>query len=277
MAEKRGVEGIALVFMFVLLLIAVLSITLTSESDFAAVAFSFSPSFLFIIICFVLEEKDFLHNRALFWTLPFVLCVLFFFAASALTPRLDILNLTFLNLAICLVFMAMLSFMGFFEKSIEGIFAALKEEEPKAAVKQAEKQNLDEYILSIEDKCKAINFVIGRVYSVHNGGTKEIRDIIRIPQEWYNHFSSIAHNITEDNKVQVISLLNELLERLNILYETESRVFGDMQHRLKNLKRDTRGRSKVIEVIVANDKDPVQNYVESAIDYCLKTKKALRQ
>jgi len=44
---------------------------------------------------------------------------------------------------------------------------------------------------------------------------------------------------------------------------------------LKNIERDSHGREKVIDVVIRNDKDPVETYYNSAIEFCNKLKQEL--
>jgi len=126
-----------------------------------------------------------------------------------------------------------------------------------------QEEPLDRLVHSIEDKVKAINGVIGRVYRRSNGGTELVRNLIKIRSEWYNEFNALAKS---RDKEKIIALLDKIERRLNRLFRTERDVFGNTNFR--NLKREKGGTSKIIDVLKQNDNDPVDVYLENALISC---------
>ena len=76
------------------------------------------------------------------------------------------------------------------------------------------KKNFKYNLRGIEDKCKAINFVIGRVYSDKKGGNKEVREQLKINRDLYNTFSEITANFSNDNVKDLIIILILLIHSL---------------------------------------------------------------
>lgn len=129
-----------------------------------------------------------------------------------------------------------------------------------------ERAKLPDVVQSIEDKCKAINFAIGRVYRSSNGGTKTLRERLRVPREWYNEFSE---STDEDREQRAVVLIRKILDRLFLLVHKENEVLSDNELKnLKNLERSSNGDSTVLDVLSRNDSDPVQHYFAVAVDAC---------
>ncbi len=141
-------------------------------------------------------------------------------------------------------------------------------------------EKLKEYVQSIEDKAKGINFAIGRVYRSSNGGTATMRDRLKINREWYNEFYDIKEEDLEEGDKEKIErakvLLHKIHDRLKVLARRENDVFHkDEISRLKNLARNGAGEDAVIDVLKTNDRDPVENYYVSAVDFCERILKEL--
>lgn len=129
------------------------------------------------------------------------------------------------------------------------------------------KENFSISLRSIEDKCKAINFVIGRVYSNKKGGTKEIRDLLHINRELYNAFSDMTHNFTKENVQEFVRIISIIQRKLNLYTYPEKHVFNVQQGRIK-LKRNTNGTDAILDVLANNDNDPVKDYYSEAKEIC---------
>jgi hypothetical protein len=145
--------------------------------------------------------------------------------------------------------------------------------EKKAVVE--EKKSLQEYIHSIEDKSKALNFAIGRVYNKFHGGTDELRDKLRIPAEWYNEFSLIGVGTDKIDLEKLNDIITKFELQLKNFEKTEYEVFRDKANSLKNLIRDVKGNDLVIDVLDHNDKDPVLSYYKGALEFCTKIKEEI--
>lgn len=266
-----------------ILILFILLIGLTTHSELFLVAVGFLPTIIYVItIISLIEDKS--HNRYIVWLLPLILSTLFYIITNifntALFTQMKTDDLTVLNLILSYTFAAILSFVGIFKyeesQYLDKIGALEKdkvdlEKELSALknVKRVTRENLRDYMQGIEDKCKALNFVIGRVYSDKNGGDKEMREKLKINKELYNEFSKIMSNYTVAKKESALLLTEKILNHLNTLFSTEKDIFKEKCAKLKNIKRDSDSKSKIIEVLIKNDKDPVRTYFEGAMDNCL--------
>ncbi len=129
-------------------------------------------------------------------------------------------------------------------------------------------EDILQVIHGVEDKAKALNFVIGRVYSVYHGGTDKLRNRVRIDKTWYAEFNEIDAKDSGRRRAQAIVLLGKIKDRLELLKKSEKDIFGDDASKLRNIKRSADGRDRVIDVLVRNDKDPVQQYYDGALSFC---------
>jgi antitoxin component of MazEF toxin-antitoxin module/uncharacterized membrane protein YhaH (DUF805 family) len=130
-------------------------------------------------------------------------------------------------------------------------------------------EKISEYVHSIEDKAKALNFAIGRVYKTSNGGTAVMRERLKIPAEWYNEFNLYKD---EDLKTQLDNagiLVRKIRDRLSLYTKPEHEVFTKTEFSgLKNIVRNKEGNDAIIDVLKTNDKDPVEHYYVAACDFC---------
>lgn len=125
------------------------------------------------------------------------------------------------------------------------------------------------FVSSIEDKSKAINAAIGRVYSVKHGGSESLRKKIRIDAEHYNEINELKKLPLDKRRILAIELLRKIKDKLDLLNKPENQVFdkSELQH-LSNLVRDSGGNDKILEVLIKNDKDPVKQYYDGALEFC---------
>jgi hypothetical protein len=131
------------------------------------------------------------------------------------------------------------------------------------------KDNFSITLRSVEDKCKAINFVIGRVYSDKKGASPEIRDALRIDAELYNSFSEITADFKDDDAHALFDLLNKLHARL-VIFEMKEKDFFTLGEAKLPVERDINGNDKILDVLIRNDKDPVADYHTEAKEVCEK-------
>jgi len=131
-----------------------------------------------------------------------------------------------------------------------------------------EEDEVSTVVHSIEDKVKALNFVIGRVYSVYKGGSERMRNRVRVDKDWYGEFNAIGAHDTKRRRAEALVLLSKIKDRLDLLEKTERDVFGEEHGSLRNLSRSADGSDTVIDVLVRNDKDPVRRYYDGARGFC---------
>ncbi|HII71863.1 TPA: hypothetical protein HA265_03860, partial [Candidatus Woesearchaeota archaeon] len=129
------------------------------------------------------------------------------------------------------------------------------------------KKEVQVSLRSIEDKCKALNFVIGRVYADKRGGSPEIREKIHIPREMYNEFSEIIQHPKKAEAAKLMKVLRLILAKLEQMELEEGSVFKPKKGRipLERQKGDP-----VLAVLARNDNDPVIDYHAEAKLICQK-------
>jgi len=223
----------------------------SSNAPFGAVIAGFLPSILSLLFLIsVVETKRHVEYS---WIMPVVFSAVFLALGLLQAPpfgQMEIGKLTFFNLILSYIFLIIISYPEAYRKE--------EHSEPKE-----EERNIEQHLHSIEDKCKAINFVIGRVYRSSNGGTTSMRDDVRIKSEHYNEFDKMVKEGTKD---QMIDALDKIGQDLFKLQKTEKEVFGTKMHFLKNLVRDEHGNSRIVDVLARNDNDPVMNYYADALE-----------
>ncbi len=276
-----GRFAIAVIFVFYLALLTFLAVLL--DASLPNVIVGFSPSLLTLILSIILLEKMKGKNIGIIWLLPLIFTTAFYMLAqqNIMLQQMDIPVLSALNLLVSYILVAFLTTVGVLrvDKYIEQVRTTkpIKQKPIKEVELEITPKKALEYIQSIEDKSKAINFVIGRVYRMSNGGTKEIRNEIKIKPEWYNEFSTLNENTLKEKRTHAKSLVKKIQDQLQKLLLTEKEVFKSEQKDLKNLKRKEDGSNKIIDVLKNNDKDPVEVYARSALEFCDKTLEVLEK
>ncbi|MFT4261198.1 MAG: hypothetical protein ACMXX9_02075 [Candidatus Woesearchaeota archaeon] len=129
------------------------------------------------------------------------------------------------------------------------------------------KTTVSSTLRGVEDKCKAINFVIGRVYADKRGGSSEIRQKLHIPSELYNSFSRLRNDYEPEEIPQIIDLVRNIYNHLIQLELPEHNLIKTKKEHLPVL-RDPDGKSKIIDVLENNDNDPVREYFLEAKEIC---------
>jgi hypothetical protein len=284
---------------------AVVFFSWAADANLATVFICLMPLLLHISFFFIFLE----HEKKLFqtmWLLPLILSALFYFAwyseffgilKSVDGPAIFVLN-------IVLSYLTNVLFIMFYHKKIK---SSKKEKQLKKnyedlhktylqqnkkyqnevnflkkQVQEYEdelkitKQNLSFNLRSIEDKCKSINFVIGRVYGKKKGGSEKIRDILRINSDWYNSFSELAQNFQAKNSARLFLALDNIYNKLKLLEMEERDVFDKSTLSKLKLERKEDGSNKIIDVLVKNDNDPVLDYYKEAMEICTKLMDYLR-
>ncbi|MBN1645634.1 hypothetical protein JW868_01190 [Candidatus Woesearchaeota archaeon] len=135
---------------------------------------------------------------------------------------------------------------------------------------QITKQNFNVTLRSIEDKCKSINFVIGRVYSNKHGGDRDLRGMLRIPKELYNLFSDLTRTFTDRDKPRLTNILKQILQKLDNMEIPEKDVIPVILYQKLTIKRDSSGNDRILSILERNDKDPIGDYHREAKEICSK-------
>ena len=289
----RNIEtlfGMVYFFCFIVFLFVVAAL---SGANMFNVFVGFLPTMIAIVASVAIFDMIDGNKKPLLLAVPLVLCGLFYILGTTGThvvfTKIDVPNITALNFIISFLFIIVSLFLGevehrvFEEQEEQELDEELEDVDEKLGVdspqdefkmdhglREADQKDIDEYIQSIEDKAKALNSVIGRVYAKRRGGTEEVRDAVRIPKEWYNEFAQLE-NLDPATKVKKVRhLVNLVYERLMLWGQPENVVFGYRHKYLKSLNRDPEGNTPIVDVLATNDRDPVEVYYKSAIDFCEK-------
>ncbi len=287
-------EGFS-IFALIVLFIIILFSALNTGAPLIFVILGFLPTLVTIILCILIFDGT-LYSMIILWLVPFVLSGLFFLIGSGKTLSglgMDVGSLVAINIVFSIIYLALflilvklLSTNEHHKKTEtnehhEGINQEgthhPEDHVPLHAMKHIDKPEIiKEYVSSIEDKSKALNFVIGRVYNKYHGGSKQFREKLSLKPQWYNEFSQALHNEQQPDKKKLLIILAHIDTQLNLLHRSERDMMTDDQlASLKNLVRDPDGVDSILEVLKKNDKDPVESYYEGAKEFCLKLKDIL--
>lgn len=292
-ARFRNIEtlfGMIYFFCFVIFLFVVAAL---SKANMFNVFVGFLPTMIAIIASVAIFDMVTKNRKPMLLAVPLILCGAFFMIGTAgvhpVFNAIDVPNITALNFIISFLFIIVSLFLGEVEQRVFedqeeqeldeeledvdedlGIDLAKNEFKMDPGLSKMDEKELDKYIQSIEDKAKALNSVIGRVYAKRRGGTADIRDAVKISKDWYNEFAQLE-NLDPATKVKKVRhLVNLVYERLMLWRSSEVAVFGYRHKYLKGLNRDPDGNTPIIDVLITNDRDPVEVYYRSAIDFCEK-------
>jgi hypothetical protein len=267
--RRKRFEVFAAFFLAALLAVTFM-ISMSADANPFIVLFSFTPTLFTVVIAMIVYEahKD---NKNILWVLPLIFTFSFHWLASNAQGSLGSVNvevLTAMNIFFSFFYLIVNYFL------LQSPAPKMKSGDVKVVVKEREviPEDLTKFIASIEDKGKALNFAIGRVYNAYHGGTKELRQKINIKQEWYDEFSQIPNDPKELDFVSLSALISTIEARLRLLEKSEVEIFGGEHKKFKNLVRSEDGSDSVLEILDKNDKDPVKSYVEGALEFCGKVK-----
>lgn len=312
-SRKTGTVSRAIeIFYVVLFAIFIFWVGASSSSPGEAVLVGFSPTLIYIIISIILLERM-KKTDIVLTVLPLVLAFFFFMLGNvgSIPPfdRMETGKLSILNLILSYLFLFMIRLYGhltifnissLIEKGVEKLEEEAEEEKEEmqeqyaravqakdmdiaiAAIappkpeeyielrQEEDKESLKKIVESIESNCKTLNSVIGRVYRRSNGCTSLMRELIEVKKEWYNEFNVLTKTA---DKEKMLEIIDKIEKRLNQLFRTERDIFGNAE--IKNIKRDPFGNSRIIDVLIMNDKDPVETYFENALSLCGKAREKL--
>jgi hypothetical protein len=276
----------------------VILLSLMTESSPFLTFLGFIPLLLTIIVSYVLVDKYHAESGFLM-VFPFIFVGVFLLLGVAgLLGGIDYLSLATINIILGIVFEMILVVQHSLlvhhhiksekhEKKTETHTHAgfhtdsknLASEDTlvyKDMIDFRDDTDVERLVASIEDKAKAINAVIGRVYSARKGGTEHMRKKIRVDPTHYNEFSELKDEEVSKRKIAAIRLINKIRDRLLLLQQREIDVFTKTEvEMLMNLKREHYGHDKILEVLTKNDSDPIKTYHESALQFCDKVAKDL--
>lgn len=267
-------ETVSILYLVIMFIFITITAYAGNHSLFLVMV-GFSPTILTIIISLMIHEQA-KHHKHLLWIVPLIVMAGFFaLKDSVLFMNMDIEVLTGINFLLAMIYVVL-------------AFAVYGKNEEKASIeaveeimhlsnkdKKIEEKELTDYINSIEDKSKALNFTIGRVYNQYHGGSKKIREKIQIPSDWYNEFSLVGIAKGKIDKEKLLHLISKFELQLKILEKTEYEVFEEEVSKLRNLIREPHGKDKIINVLDYNDKDPVRSYYEGALEFCQRIKEEI--
>lgn len=276
-----------------------------NQVQLSKVFLCFLPAVASMIAVIIVLETQLQHIRVINWVIPLLAALAFYIIAttsgSAYLAGVDVPNIAVANFIVSIILVigiesmisaqgraphgkARLHYTSEEGSEVEETVTRNSTESSSSGYTEGEDMSFsrdtkqfEEYIQSIEDKCKAINFVIGRVYSNKHGGSPKLRESIRFNPDWYNTFSKIESGSIMKNIVMLKKVLWSIYDRLLLLGKHEADVFTKADiSRLKGLARDEKGSDQIITVLSNNDKDPVMTYYQSAHEFCRKATEELR-
>jgi hypothetical protein len=252
-----------------------------------------SPVLLTIIVTYILVDKYHLESGFLM-IFPFIFTGIFLMLGYAnLLRGINYVTLSSINIIFGLLFEAVITvYYSFLRRkrkkaNLTETPAITEKEEPAQEFVEPKKdvlvikldsdEDLNKFVSSIEDKAKAINAVIGRVYSVKHGGTEPMRKKIKIDPAHYNEINELKNEEPGLRRETAARLLKKISDRLALLQKPEIGVFdsNDLSG-LVNLERSPEGNDNIIDVLAKNDKDPVNAYYLGAVEFCEQAMKDLQ-
>ena len=283
--ELSPLDKTIIAFTVIFLLAFISWVAVMLESSAFKVVIGFMPSILTLVSVVILIEHLKGRFHQISWIFPFLFAFLFFLVARTgevqLLSKMETGNIAFLNLVVSLAVVAVLNLTGMMHihKDVFTKITKLRGEarESRREHLKVAPERIREYIRSIEDKCKAFNAVVGRVYSVSHGGSAAMRKLIMVDSEWYNRFSIIDEDDFMEHANDAKLILTKIQIRLHRSRKKEIEIFADECNALRRLKRDKSGHDRIIDVLKHNDSDPVETYYNAALEFCEKALDALRK
>ena len=268
--EEKYYRVISVLFIL-LLIIFVFWVSISAKAPLHLVAATFVPTFVLILCILSLLDTKFYHLYYN-WIIAIVVLVGYFVLGELGILGFDIdFGLVFtVNALLSAVYLVFLS-LG---KKVHKQEEALPQSDMISVAPSAPEGSIVNVVHSLNDRCKAINFVIGRVYSKAHGGSDEIRKAIRIESTLYNAFNELKDQNIEEVKDHLVKILDVIQTRL-ALYDLPEVTMFKNHTTLKGLQRNEDGSDKVIDVLANNDKDPVRDYVHAALSFCEQALKEL--
>ncbi len=269
-------EGFSLFSLLLLLTIIVIT-AFSTNSPLLYVVIGFLPAIITVVLSLVYFEESF-HHKLTIWLIPLLIAGSFFAIGTSYDPmnyNMDVPTLTSINIIFSLLY------LGIFFSLIQITKPGRKEKKQRPEEKiiiQKPEVDIQEYIASIEEKSKALNFAIGRTYNKYHGGTLELRKTINLKPEWYNELSEALQNEEKADKLRLFMIIENIEKHLANLKKKEKEVFTKKQlENLKNLDRDLDGEDIILEVLKRNDADPVELYYKGMEEFCETIRRELEE
>lgn len=265
-------EGFSIFSLLVLVAIIVFT-AFSVDAPLLFVLVGFLPSLVTVIFSIVYYEESFYH-RLTIWFIPLIVAASFFVIGTNyeyMNNNMDVAGLTAINVVFSVLY---LSFFFSLVKLSLGSKKKIKSK-PEVVVPEV---NIQEYIASIEEKSKALNFVIGRVYNKYHGGSLELRQSINLKAEWYNELSEALQSEGDVDKIRLYAIIENIERHLQNLKKPENQILSKKQlESLKNLVRDSSGADSILDVLMKNDNDPVELYYKGMEEFCETIRKELEE
>jgi hypothetical protein len=298
-------EKVAFVISIIIYVASVLALSYLTDSNLFVVFIGTLPVLLYLIVFFYFLSID--SKMALLWVLPLVFPLMFLIMWKVrvfsymsnidgpVVAVLDVLISYVINIFVLFVFglgRKADKFQAKYSQNITQVSHELNSlksqlndahsqlrqahsdlEDTKSKLLQAHKdinvtkENFNINLRSIEDKCKAINFVIGRVYSNKKGASSEIRDKLKIESHLYNSFSELTAEFKSEDAEKLNEVLSSIYKKIIQLESPEADVLS-VKHSKNPAERNDSDR--VIDVLAKNDKDPIMDYYSEAREICHK-------
>ena len=284
----------AAIFSFTLFFLFVFATAWFAGEELFTVFLGFFAVFLYLVATFILLYLNFAMPE-LVYLFPLVFGAAFYaiwyFDVLPLLSAMNGSMLTVLNVIVSFVFAALLSILHphGVDTLQRGLGVRIEHPEPILPDNNQEEVSFEKThssfqdhgikslpiaskpmsvtIRGIEDKSKAINFVIGRVYSAKRGGSKEIREMIGVPKELYNAFSELVQDEEIVDSKKLLIVVRKIQKRLHLLEKKEADLFTLKKAKIET-KRSADGNDTIISVLSQNDKDPVEEYRAEAQEVC---------
>lgn len=255
----------------------ILFATISGESDFSAIFMGFLPLLFYAITAMYLINQKRIQEYTI-WIVP-LLYLLAFYVAWMIGnfPGMDVPSLIIWQIIIIVILNSILFIQNPFpqlkthiqqkqqhNQQLHQKQQQIQALQAKLAQHQISEKNLTLNLRSIEDKCKGINFVIGRVYADKKGGNENIRKLLHIPRDLYNRFSEISND--PRHRREILDIIRRVYEKLLLYDMPENRLFTISSQ--SELERDQNGNDRIVDVLGKNDNDPVIEYIDETKQIC---------
>ena len=257
---------------FYLLIVFLLIIKVINSvgANTGVVFMSFLPTIASILLVIYSFESQ--KGRTLLLGIPIIIAFVYaIVAGSGLVPELantDYVNLAILNIVLSLVYSAsLLKITDVFGSSKDDRIVVTERPKDVEVIKEIHDVDMDytDHINNIGMSIRKLNHAIGSVYSSQNGADGDMRDKIDIKSEWYRQ-ARLCDPVEDTARTR--QLLSRILHRLHRLYMIEEKLFGESHKNLKNISRDSDGRSRAITVLVHNGNPDLMLYYNRALQNC---------